>query len=921
MFKKIFRALFSSIYIFSSSSFFLFLFSLFAFFSFYTNISQVNAAESIDAADFGIWHFDEMSGVMANDSGFNHHNLTWNSNVYGQGRPIPDRVPGKWDLGINFTQYEEQFSLENNPILDLNNGLSFGLWVKTDYDSSEKIRILWLGNFQDSRIQDPSNFIMLSVENGRAVLDLKQDKEWQNTLSSSLLVNNNQWHLLNAIFNIQTKRFHLYVDGQEQGSASFDAPLPQFQLMRVGRREYQYDSTQNNFSGVIDDLWLRTEAITAEKILDIYNSNSPYKQDISSSELAPVRVFASYDFDNVNGTVVLDNSGNHYDLLWGYNPYGLGEANPRFIEGKFNQGVNFKKVADTYALKFNTAQNFDQGISLGIWLKTETTSTDKTRILWFGDDVNQVMNNQALTNLFRLTEQNGKLTATLNYFDLYHQDLQKLFLRQYEAKSEKFISDNEWHLVNVSIDPRKNVHAMKLYIDGELQAETFFPNQIPGLKNLYLAHREMYATGTEYNFNGNLDDLFILNSVITDQDVKEIYNSNQNFTWPIQKKRNPVIIVPGIMGSYLNRVSDGEEIWPNLLKMVLPGKDTYLDELSLSNYGISPGLYIYPYDIVRNIKFLKIEKDFFQGLITELTITGYKENIDLFVFPYDWRLDISEIAGNDYSTATSTLSGFIKKVKHDSKSDKVDIVAHSMGGLVVKKYVHNSNNNSIDKFIDIATPHYGAPEAFKILQYGDDMGMSKNGFGLDAERVKTISQNFPSVYQLLPSKSYFESGNYFYDHYIYDVSLHKPALDYERSIECIKASGGNFILADRAQIIHDEIDNMVIPNTYNIVGCGVPTLGLFRIQDNTKDYEKDIDPKYLFGDGTVPLRSALGINASNIYYENKTEHAYLPSINGVRQLVGAILDNKLDSFAFDKYDNLSNNSNNCGYSGVQVGVH
>src|SRR4029079_17585823 len=109
-------------------------------------------------------------------------------------------------------------------------------------------------------------------------------------------------------------------------------------------------------------------------------------------------------------------------------------------------------------------------------------------------------------------------------------------------------------------------------------------------------------------------------------------------------------------------------------------------------------------------------KDLFDGLFTQLTSQNYLENQDSFEFPYDWRIDVQQ--------ATLELKNKIDEIKIARGINKINLVAHSMGGLVVKGYLKEYGGDSVDKFIDIGTPHIGAPKAFKILSYGDNMGVT-----------------------------------------------------------------------------------------------------------------------------------------------------------------------------------------------------
>ncbi len=392
-------------------------------------------------------------------------------------------------------------------------------------------------------------------------------------------------------------------------------------------------------------------------------------------------------------------------------------------------------------------------------------------------------------------------------------------------------------------------------------------------------------------------------------------------------KRNPVIIVPGILGSYLND-QNGNEVWPSISTMIVDPWDTYLNKLVLPVDGVptTGSSTMVPTDIFRGI----LNQDFFQGLIAELENNGYQENKDLFVFPYDWRLNIDYLAGSGAANDPNTLANKIQAILNQTHADKVEIVAHSMGGLIVKRYLEAFGTSSVNSFIDIATPHLGAPDAFKILSYGDDLDFNYLGIGLNSQRVYYISQNFPSVYQLLPSKEYFGSNDanynaYLADIYDYDNNGVNGNLDYDQSIEFMKNTGRNNSLLQTNDSLHNEIDDYSPQSagvkTYNIVGCSKPTVGKIFILNKEKSGGWEYGLQYINGDGTVPLRSAEYLTADKSYYSNNAEHAYLPSANGIKQLVASLLTGGQDSFDWSAYPNLSSSNNICFFSGTQIEYH
>ena len=367
---------------------------------------------------------------------------------------------------------------------------------------------------------------------------------------------------------------------------------------------------------------------------------------------------------------------------------------------------------------------------------------------------------------------------------------------------------------------------------------------------------------------------------------------------PPTPSRTPVIIVPGIMSSYLVRTDlllDNER-WPNLLLMSLSPDDLYLNDLVLTLDGNSIEA-ISPTSLLKNIGGF----DFFSSLLNQ-----FSEDQVVELFPYDWRLDIE--------TSSMGLKEKIEKVKLKTGSNKINLVAHSMGGLVVKEYLKLFGNDSIEKFIDIATPHTGSPKSFKALHYGDNFGFEK--FGLDIlnpERAKIISQNMPSVYELLPSSSY---GNYVYDLDDLDNNGVRGSLSYTDTKQFMKNTGRNSALVDRADAFHQNIDNLDPSDygieTYNIIGCGVQTLGKIFVLNKETSEDVEYNISYINGDGTVPLKSAESILALKTYYAKNAVHATMPSTSGIKELIADILmatsTNNLD---ISLYPNLAESSNGC----------
>lgn len=236
---------------------------------------------------------------------------------------------------------------------------------------------------------------------------------------------------------------------------------------------------------------------------------------------------------------------------------------------------------------------------------------------------------------------------------------------------------------------------------------------------------------------------------------------------PAETGKAPLIIIPGLTGSELVNSKTGEEVWFKTRR----SKD---DDIRLP---ISPNLArnrdnLVAKDIIRSVKFLKIlpESEIYERLIESLQSRGgYKEGKwdapakdgyqdTFYLFPYDWRRDNVENA----RLLVRQVEALKRKL---GKPDlKVNIIAHSMGGLI-SRYAAMYGNADLpagqpkptwagarhfDKIFLLGTPNEGSILALDSLLHG----YGNIGGGVNLPFIQDISRfdvfTLPSAYQLLP---------------------------------------------------------------------------------------------------------------------------------------------------------------------------
>jgi pimeloyl-ACP methyl ester carboxylesterase len=310
----------------------------------------------------------------------------------------------------------------------------------------------------------------------------------------------------------------------------------------------------------------------------------------------------------------------------------------------------------------------------------------------------------------------------------------------------------------------------------------------------------------------------------------------------------PIVFVPGISGSQLNNVNG--EVWPDIDKMIgtaLTG-NRYLDDLQLDDLGNQiPGKEIAAVDVMREVGFVK----FYGPLLSYLAQQGYAENHNVFTAPYDWRLSVT--LANQVEALKTKVDAAIAA----SPSGMITIIGHSMGGLLVKEFLRSSppERSHLRAVIFAGVPNLGVPKAFKVLNFGDNLGIPI----LNSSEIEKISRNMPGIYFLLPSREYL--NRVFTKSFISDFGRTSGTLSYDDTTSFMMQNGKNSFLLTTADQFHEARDleplNLA-PSTkfYVIAGCEeAQTIGRFLLYGQELG-GREVQLEMTDGDGTVPLSSA-----------------------------------------------------------------
>jgi hypothetical protein len=261
----------------------------------------------------------------------------------------------------------------------------------------------------------------------------------------------------------------------------------------------------------------------------------------------------------------------------------------------------------------------------------------------------------------------------------------------------------------------------------------------------------------------------------------------------------------------------------------------------------------------------------YDNLVDTLKANGYVENQDLFTFPYDWERSNVETA--------KLLAQKISQIKTICACEKVDLVAHSMGGLVGTQYIMSADyQNDVDQFFMLGTPLAGSPKAYKAWEAGVmDFGDPRVNVFLqrifDREAKDSGYTNVYSYIRTKPVSSIQELLPVFKNYLTFGSTILQFPTGYPQNPFLQNLVGD--ISTYTEKVLHKVQTYVVAGNT----GAASTTVG-FVVKNSTQpslwEHGEVVSTLDGEGDSTVPLTSAAYFSVPNKNLEG-VEHVKIPN--------------------------------------------
>ena len=465
----------------------------------------------------GYWNFDENSGSVARDSMFGD-----NGTIYGA-----SWTAGIRNSGLSFDGVDDYVNISGFNISDT---ITLAGWVKSaDYDLSIPFSLNADNNIPED--SGPNLFFY-----GGKINWNKGDGAINNF---SVGYPNANWHYFTIVNDKSNNIAKLYIDGLNEGNASYRDTTITNNLFRIGAWHYAPLAGGYYFNGTIDEVKIWNRALNNDEIMQEYTSNTCGNNIIESGELCDNETLqtdcaglgytggniscledcSGYNITqcyNISRDLVLylkldENSGNTTYDSSSYGNNGTIYGNPTFVSGVKNGALNLDGEADYINVSNYSSLAISNAITISMWIKPEIPLKDvMSKSTWH---IMRVILNESDASLRPNQSNNIKVAYSVGNAN-------------YTWSSNNALSIGRWNYLAYTHNGTEG----RVYVNGKLDGLNQYGSGSLLTNNLSLLIGSYNCNWTSASdkrcFNGSIDEVKIWRVSLNESDIFNEYLSN-----------------------------------------------------------------------------------------------------------------------------------------------------------------------------------------------------------------------------------------------------------------------------------------------------------------------------------------------------------------------------------------------------------
>ncbi len=465
-----------------------------------SSASQPQGTGRLDSGLAGYWKLDDGSGTSATDASTNGNTGTLTNG--------PTWTTGQIGSAVNFDGTNDYVNAGSPAVLDDMGPITVSGWINADTMGSTRIinksgagfTSGWIFRLCNSDGANcPSTGNTLNFAAGFSGLAGR----WYAPANS---INTGQWIFVVVSYDRSSLSNDpvFYINGVKVTTTEAATPSGTYLSDASASLHIGADSDgSSGLDGKIDEVRIYNRALSADEVAELYRLNTPTGTDTS------LKGYWSFNGKDVSGTTAYDRSGagNTGTLTNG----------PAITEGKLGQGLNFDGTDDYVTAGSASVIDNIQTLTVSAWIKTRTYS-----------NLPNIFNKAGVGGGWQvnLCQNSIGVCANAGQTNAFH------FVRACEGigtvrtrSPENSISTNTWQHLAITNDNSAGANTTKFYVNGSLVATNASACVTPrdeSSNSLLIGS----ANGGG-QFDGLIDEARLYNRVLTESEIKSLYNSSR----------------------------------------------------------------------------------------------------------------------------------------------------------------------------------------------------------------------------------------------------------------------------------------------------------------------------------------------------------------------------------------------------------